>query len=300
MTETKNLSVINGAFASPQTGAIAGYPQGETVYLIVEGRLLRDCITAVLQKANRKIQSDWVTLCELGASIDSVAQPDLVMVSLAATDLASAFATIRSTRTHWPLTRWIVLSRVADRDFIRDGLKSGVDGFLLEESSVEVLRLVTDLVLLGHSPLPTDVARVLVDEPVLQRPIELERAIPVLMREPAATCAAATLPAPLGRRVRELSGREQDILRCLSHGMSNKVIARELVIAEATVKAHVKALLRKMQVSNRTQAAICATEVLSAVAHQSLSSLAFHASPPALGCVPAMVHRAALQPPIGL
>lgn len=54
------------------------------------------------------------------------------------------------------------------------------------------------------------------------------------------------------------SDREWEILRCLSSGKSNKVIARELSIAETTVKVHIKSLLRKLSVSNRTQAAIWA------------------------------------------
>lgn len=55
-----------------------------------------------------------------------------------------------------------------------------------------------------------------------------------------------------------LSGREIEILRCLVSGDSNKIIARRLQITEATVKVHVKAVLRKLRVSNRTQAAIWA------------------------------------------
>ena len=53
-----------------------------------------------------------------------------------------------------------------------------------------------------------------------------------------------------------ISEREWQILRCLSRGESNKLIARELGIAETTVKVHIKSLLRKLCVSNRTQAAI--------------------------------------------
>ena len=55
-----------------------------------------------------------------------------------------------------------------------------------------------------------------------------------------------------------LSIRQQSILRCLTQGDSNKAIAREMAIAEATVKVHVKAILRKIRVHNRTQAAIWA------------------------------------------
>lgn len=53
-----------------------------------------------------------------------------------------------------------------------------------------------------------------------------------------------------------LSPREHDVLCCLMAGFSNKVIARELDVCEATVKVHVKAILRKLNVHNRTQAAI--------------------------------------------
>lgn len=54
----------------------------------------------------------------------------------------------------------------------------------------------------------------------------------------------------------QLSPREQSILQCLIEGNSNKGIARKINIAEATVKVHVKAILRKIRVQNRTQAAI--------------------------------------------
>jgi len=53
-----------------------------------------------------------------------------------------------------------------------------------------------------------------------------------------------------------LSPRENAILQCLVEGHSNKSIARKINIAEATVKVHVKAILRKIRVQNRTQAAI--------------------------------------------
>ena len=54
----------------------------------------------------------------------------------------------------------------------------------------------------------------------------------------------------------ELSCREIEILQCLTNGQSNKAIAKNLDIAEATVKVHVKRILRKAHVANRTQAAL--------------------------------------------
>ena len=58
--------------------------------------------------------------------------------------------------------------------------------------------------------------------------------------------------------VRSLSRRELVILRTLTEGASNKIIARKLVITESTVKVHMKAILRKLRLQNRTQAAIWA------------------------------------------
>jgi two-component system nitrate/nitrite response regulator NarL len=58
--------------------------------------------------------------------------------------------------------------------------------------------------------------------------------------------------------VRGMSRREMLILRTLMEGASNKAIARKLVITESTVKVHMKAILRKLRLQNRTQAAIWA------------------------------------------
>ena len=58
--------------------------------------------------------------------------------------------------------------------------------------------------------------------------------------------------------VKSLSRRELVILRTLTEGASNKIIARKMVISKSTVKVHMKAILRKLRLQNRTQAAIWA------------------------------------------
>jgi two-component system nitrate/nitrite response regulator NarL len=60
----------------------------------------------------------------------------------------------------------------------------------------------------------------------------------------------------------KFSSREVEILDCLTRGDANKLIARKFDIAEATVKVHIKAILRKIRVGNRTQAAIWAQQYL--------------------------------------
>ena len=72
----------------------------------------------------------------------------------------------------------------------------------------------------------------------------------------ARTPAQAAPVSPLA----QLSPREQDILRGIARGASNKAIARDLGIAETTVKIHVQHVLRKLDVASRVQAAVIATE----------------------------------------
>ena len=79
---------------------------------------------------------------------------------------------------------------------------------------------------------------------------------------------ASEQPTPGNEVVRSLSRRELVILRTLTEGASNKIIARKLVITESTVKVHMKAILRKLRLQNRTQAAIWARTHLGAAARK--------------------------------
>jgi len=72
--------------------------------------------------------------------------------------------------------------------------------------------------------------------------------------------ASAPAPAPPASKVAQLSPREQEILRGIARGASNKEIGRDLGIAETTVKIHVQHVLRKLDVGSRVQAAVIASE----------------------------------------
>jgi two-component system nitrate/nitrite response regulator NarL len=76
---------------------------------------------------------------------------------------------------------------------------------------------------------------------------------------PDAQAVGATRAAGLAGR---LSDREAQILRRLMQGASNKMIARQLGLAEATDKVHIKSILRKVKAGNRTQAAMWAQQHL--------------------------------------
>ena len=129
----------------------------------------------------------------------------------------------------------VVLTNEMSARLLARALNAGADGYLLKSLSSKALVQSLRLVELGEKVFPTKLATMITSGQL----------------DPTAAEARVS-------SVKGLSEREREILRCLLHGQSNKVIARQLDITEATVKVHLKAVLRKLNVSNRTQAAIWA------------------------------------------
>ena len=130
---------------------------------------------------------------------------------------------------------------------------AGANGYLLKnEISPDVLLKSLDLVLLGGLVIPLGVARQLGQTPPAAVASNTNLAVPAI---PAGSRKQGDADDPF-----RLSEREQAVLQQLVHGLSNKQIARHLGITEATVKVHLKSLLRKIRVPNRTQAAMWAMQ----------------------------------------
>src|SRR3546814_6654822 len=88
-----------------------------------------------------------------------------------------------------------------------------------------------------------------------------EKVFPTHLATQLVNGTVTTAPVPIpSRNNHGLSEREMQIIQCLVQGESNKMIANRLNIAEATVKVHMKTLLRKINAVNRTQAAIWALD----------------------------------------
>jgi two-component system nitrate/nitrite response regulator NarL len=156
---------------------------------------------------------------------------------------------IRQVREQSPETRIVALADQFDLSFVRTAHEAGVNGFCLTASGPEVLINSLELVMLGESILPVKAVRSL-----------MERALPAGNQPVQGDCVAESKLSEL--TACKLSAREAEILGCLTKGEPNKVIARKLDITEATIKVHVKAILRKIGASNRTQAAMWASQRL--------------------------------------
>ncbi len=154
--------------------------------------------------------------------------------------------------------RVVMLGRRFDPEEALTAVTSGCDAYLAkDEVRPEVLLKSLELALLGAVVVSPGFSGVTVGE----KAVAADEAL-ASNTEPGAAGDHRPPPVTLSHRVTELSDRERLTLSHLMHGASNKQIARELGIAEATVKVHVKSLLRKIRVRNRTQAAMWGIEHL--------------------------------------
>jgi two-component system, NarL family, nitrate/nitrite response regulator NarL len=166
-------------------------------------------------------------------------QPDLVLLDRQLSD-AGGVDVMAALKQAVPAARVVLLAAAPDAQHLHRALRQGADGYLLK--SVE------------GSALTAAMHRVLGGEPVVSPEL-----VGALLAGLAAPAALNVLAAPRDETAANLSPREQEVLRHIARGASNKEIARTLAIAETTVKIHVQHILRKLGVSSRLQAALAVT-----------------------------------------
>jgi two-component system nitrate/nitrite response regulator NarL len=129
----------------------------------------------------------------------------------------------------------VVFSVSDNEEDVVSALKRGADGYLLKDMEPEALLKALHQAAAGQIVLSEALTPILV--------ARLREAQPAQTRD-----------------INQLTRRERDILQLISDGMTNKAIARKLVISESTVKVHVKYLLKKMNLKSRLEAAVWALQ----------------------------------------
>jgi two-component system nitrate/nitrite response regulator NarL len=165
--------------------------------------------------------------------------------------------TIERQKAQWPSARVVLLTEAIEPAAMMQAFQAGLDGLCSTAMDREPLIKALELVMLGETFISQALTSGLLSGAAHHQPAS-PNGIAIFM--PTNNPAAA-------ETANRLSPREAQILRHLTQGASNKLIARELGLAEATIKVHLKAILRKAKVANRTQAAMWAQQHLNLAAN---------------------------------
>jgi NarL family two-component system response regulator LiaR len=165
-------------------------------------------------------------------------RPDVILLDLLM-PIKSGLEALQEIRAADQDMRVLILTSAADRVLVLNALKAGANGYLLKDSSPDDLVQAIETVFAGKLILPTDLAQKALFTEVGSTPPSAEQ---------------SELPP-------DLTPRELDVLRCLAQGMSNQEIADTLSIGLTTVRSHVRNILGKLQLANRTQAALYARDI---------------------------------------
>lgn len=224
--------------------------RGIPTVLVEQSTLFREGLSKLLAKRGFLVIAMASSVDEIDAANLPNVEAELVIVGAKDDDIWLE-KNIRALRTRFPDTQIVVLADRYNPDQVHTAFRLSARGYLMKTISSSTLIKSLELVMLGESIFPSAILTRIVNDHGLDIKIADE--------------IAAEIP-PISHSSRALSARETQILQCLVRGQSNKMIARSLDIVEATVKVHIKAILRKIQVQNRTQAAIWAINRLEPVA----------------------------------
>ncbi len=170
--------------------------------------------------------------------------PEVVLMDVRMPELDGVAATREITARH-PEIGVIILTTFDDEAYIFEGLRAGARGYLLKDISSEEMAEAVRVVANGGALIQPSITRKVLSEFArLSAP----------KTAPLAGASGPGLPEPL-------TEREQEVLRCIAAGLSNREIAERLVITEGTVKNHVSNLIAKLEVRDRTQALLKAQEL---------------------------------------
>lgn len=168
------------------------------------------------------------------AALEEAPDTDLVLLDLNMPGV-QGFSGLIFLRGQYPAIPVVIVSASEDIDTIRRSIALGASGFIPKSSSTDIMKGAIQAVLEGRVWVP--------DERVLEDNRQDDELLEI------------------ASRLSSLTPQQMRVLMMLKEGLLNKQIAYELSVSEATVKAHVSAILQKLDVNSRTQAVIVASRI---------------------------------------
>lgn len=208
------------------------------ILLVDDHHLIRDGMRPVLERLAPQEPVDVLEADSFPAAVAAAARHpdlDLVLLDLRLPGVAH-FEALDGLRERFPSLPVVLMSGDDDPDLVRGALERGALGYIPKSSTSEVILNALRLVLSGGTYLP---------------PEALGRSA-----RPAPAPSSDDIAARLG-----ITPRQADVLALLLAGKSNKLISRELNLAESTVKNHVAAVFRALEVTTRVQAVLAAAKL---------------------------------------
>lgn len=205
------------------------------VLLIDDHALFRFGLCELLERRGIQVVA---ALGDAAAGLGRVAEtlPDVVLLDMRMPQM-SGLEVLRQLRTAHPTMPIAMLTTSAEERDVIESLQSGAQGYLLKDMEPDALIAALGEIVQGRTVVAPELAAVL-----------------------AKAVQGEAVGAVAEGRIADLTPREHEILCHLAEGQSNKAIARRLNISDGTVKLHVKAILRKLDVHSRVEAAVIAVE----------------------------------------
>lgn len=202
--------------------------------IVDDHQLAREGLRAVLADSG----FDVVALAASGeeaVALTAEFEPDIVLMDIR---LGPGIDGLEATRRIVALGRGCKVLMLTLHDmpaYVREALAAGAAGYVLKDAAIHELETAIRQVMAGQSAIPLDLVN--------------------------AAMRSTPLPGREADLSRLLTAREREVLERIARGLTNKEIARELDISPATVKVHVERIIGKLGVTDRTQAAVLATQL---------------------------------------
>ena len=204
------------------------------IAIVGKNEIVREGLRRILVERDFSVVAAVSTCAALRALASE--QQSVNMIIVDSISNSEGQGTCKQIREAFPTARIVLLGEDFSVQTTSEAMSVGVDGYLAKEISCEPLARSLELIASGEKVVPSQMVAAMLETD---------------WRHTADDWMTTAHDV-------RLSEREIEVLRCLTRGGANKTISRELAITEATVKVHIKAIMRKLSVMNRTQAAIWA------------------------------------------